>query len=191
MTDERQPFRISRERARALAAAGIDNASTESQFLDRITRGVISVDDVVHLSPVSFAPRWVLNVVNLTPVNRATFQLVGTVPWKWDGGYLGNQTAFVRFATVPIAGGGALPAEAAINNPAPNLAPSSLTVTYVDTVTAISTAPSGVYEPNIAHRPEFLVEPGVIMQIQSNAAAATIQWQFLIQEYPGGVNERN
>lgn len=76
--DERGPFRLDQERARALSAAGMPNASRFSETMEGPYRGSIQIDDVSALAPAHYVARYVYQWDVPAAVGfRSAFEIVG------------------------------------------------------------------------------------------------------------------
>ena len=171
--------------ALARKAAGVPNAGRDSDRLGRIAQPQVVLDDVSHLSPVSFVPRYTIFARETGAAGeKATLEIDPAArPYLIESTFFGTQfveliaDAASLVATSP-------PSNFAEFNPAPTEAPSTLTFRSGSTITAL-TGP--IFETNAWVPLNMMVEPGTRITLQTNPSAGTTDWLLVIQEFPGGV----
>lgn len=180
---EDAPFRLDQDRAKAMAAAGVPNASRETERLERNMRGTVKIADLDHLSPLAPSPQYAVQAnIAVGAALFGTLELVCPVPWILRlVEATGNTVEVARVATtqitVPVAGTQFLDGVEPV-------APRQMTI-------STGTAPvpiSGVFvesNRNIAF--DLPVAPGEIIAVQANVAATQLTAIVIVQELPGGL----
>lgn len=107
MADERGPYRLNRERVRALAGAGVPNANIQGETMEPSYVGTIGIADVSTLSAPELIPQ--VGVRYLTAAaaagRRAVCEIIAPEGGMWvhDVGGGGNVTLYINTGTAPAA----------------------------------------------------------------------------------------
>lgn len=187
MPDERTPYRLNQNLARARAAVGLPNASRESEFLDPVDQGAQVLNDVSHLAPVAFSPRYAVRIFEAAAnPNRATVQIgPAPIPWLLDWAEVPNDNVEITSlqATFGFAASGLTQAIL----PTQTLAPLSIPFAQGNTITNIGNGM--LLEAGRVYPFALMIEPGTIITAQVAAATASLDINFVIQEFPAGTAE--
>lgn len=185
MADEDTPYRLDRSMAAAKAALGVPNAKRESERLGRVAQPVVVMDDVSHLSPVSYAPTFLCYCdVPALAANYSKMEFLSptaAIALRFVDPIVGNTR--LGFYTDGISRITAVAGSSFLSSPTANVAPITTTLKV-----GHGTTPAlGYYmEANRTNTFEFVVPPGVILSVET---AGTNSQNFVscqVVEFPEG-----
>ncbi len=187
MADERAPLRLDQNYVKAKSGLGVPNPSQELELLERVTTPTMGVADVVHLSPVSFVPRYgIRGSAGAVAAQHATVQFSAPVPFLIDDFDSENELTDIAIGSTSAVAGAPLNA-LFLQNPAPNLAPGTLVYTQGTVINANFRAGFRC-EPNRGYHLGLIVEPGQFVTFMANNQNVAMNFFVTIQEFPGGVS---
>lgn len=183
MGDERTPLRLDQSYVKAKGGLGVPNPSQELELLDRVTQPTAVIDDVSHLAPVQFVPRYVARFQDPAPVNVASYQILPSPhPYLIETiDVIANNVEFQSSSTSLFAAG---VDTSKTWEPTPGVAPRTLQFRYLDQAVTFQGA---VFEQNRTQVVNMMVEPGQYTWIQAQVAAQGIDFLIVVQEFPGGI----
>lgn len=183
-------FRLDEQRSKALAAAGVANASRLNELLQGNEDSVaynptLQVDDLGHLSPFSFSPRYGVRLFLLAggAGTSAQIQMVCPVPWM-----IFNMDAFTGNSVISVGIQPDLTTPWGVQrffDPAESVAPKQMQ--FFEGTPAIGAAQGYVIESNRNIDSHALMVPaGVRVTVEANSSNTNCDLEMIIQEFPGG-----
>lgn len=180
--DEAGPLRLNRSMVKAKAAIGEDNPSQARETLARINQGILVLDDVSHLAPVSYVPRYSVRFSVASGANFATAEIAPS-PRPYLIESVDPTTNNLEIATSATSLVSSAFSPMRIFDPLETVAPRTLVFTQGQTTTDVNGA---LMEANRIFLINQLVPPNIRVVIQPQSSGNALDCMVVIQEFPGG-----
>ena len=184
MADDAGFYRLNRDMVKAKAAVGQDNPSQVREALNQLNQGVLTLDDVSHLAPVSLVPKYsIRKFLGSANPNFATFQIdKAPIPYLIEVFDTFDLTADIVASPNDLAG----LTSTTVDSFEPTNQNAPRTLTFKD---GTDTARAGglIVEANRTIVSNMMVEPGTYVRVSAINATDSCNFLFSIQEFPGGL----
>lgn len=186
-----EPLRLDVSRVKALKGLGVANPSQLRESAERNIQPGVSLDDLSHLAPVSWVPRFAVHFfAGAGGAGTNATAKIGPSPvpflieWIYNSG-AGNLNVSERQGAP--AGAAPFATETSVLNPARDIPDGAQNVILeVSSSATAAVDPDLRIEQNVIVPVDLIVPVGVVVYMSQNSGNTDLVADVMIQEFPGG-----